>query len=331
MNSVLVSVIMANYNTPIEYLKIAIDSILNQTYSNFEFILIDDASNDESLDFILSYDDSRIRLIRNPQNLGLTKSLNKGLSIAKGKYIIRMDSDDISLPKRIEKQLQYMESNPDVFVCGTWFEKFGVENIIRKPILDDSEWYRCQLLFSNTPITMCHPSVIIRKSMLDKYKVRYDESIRKAQDYAMWVECSKYGKMAILQDVLLKYRTHDNQISIGQKKEQYEYSDLISRRQLQKLGIEYQNSEINWRYDKVVSEKEYKDFYVWIESIRTANRKKKTFDCEAMDRYLNQKLKNAIKRLNFLEKTKVLLFSNKESKQLFFELLYHSIRRRINP
>ena len=134
MDSILVSVIMANYKTKIEYLQEAIDSILNQTYRNFELIIIDDCSQDESVDYIKSINDNRVRLLINDKNSGPAVTRNRGLEVAKGKYIAIMDSDDISMPTRLEKQVAYMEMNPDVFVCGTWFEKFGVENKIRKPV-----------------------------------------------------------------------------------------------------------------------------------------------------------------------------------------------------
>ena len=116
----LISVVMSNYNTPINYLKESIDSVLNQTYSNFEFIIIDDGSTDDSLKFIKSYDDPRIKLIVNEENIGLTKSLNKGLKAAQGEFIARMDSDDICYPERFEKQIEYMRKHPDTTVCGTW-------------------------------------------------------------------------------------------------------------------------------------------------------------------------------------------------------------------
>lgn len=329
LNNPLVSVVMANYKTKIEYLRDAIDSILSQTYTNFEFIIIDDASADESLNCILSYDDSRIKLIQNSKNYGLTKSLNIGFKASCGKYIVRMDSDDIAMPRRIETQVAFMENNSDVIVCGSWFEKFGVENQIRKPIIINSELYRCQLLFSNTPITMCHPSVIIRKSMLISNNIKYDETIKRAQDYALWVSCSKYGRMAIIEEVLLKYRTHNDQISIEKKEEQYGFADLISRKQLQEIGIEYQQEENRWRYDVVGNMKEYLDFYEWINKIRIANTKYNIFDNVILNQYLDQKIKNSIKRLKFSEMLKVILFSNKKTVNLFFSLSYKAIAKRI--
>ena len=185
-----------------------------------------------------SLSDKRVVLIENQQNLGLTKSLNVGLSAAKGKYIARMDSDDISLPERFQRQVEFMEENYDVIVSGTWFEKFGTEQCIRKPRIDDFEMYRCQLLFSNSPITLCHPSVMMRKSMLDEYHIRYDETIKKSQDYAMWVECSKHGRIAIFEEVLLRYRTHVDQISVSKRNEQIEGVRAVFERQMKEFGID---------------------------------------------------------------------------------------------
>ena len=114
LKSGLVSVIMSNYNTPEEYLRESIESILNQTYSHIEFIIVDDCSTDNSLNVIKSYKDDRIVLIENTENLGLTKSLNKALKQAKGEFVARMDADDISLPTRFEKQVAFLKQNSDV-------------------------------------------------------------------------------------------------------------------------------------------------------------------------------------------------------------------------
>ena len=125
MQNDLVSVIMSNYNTPEEFLRASIESVLNQTYSNFEFIIVDDCSTDNSLEIIKSYQDERIVVLENKENLGITKSLNRGLEIAKGEYVARMDADDISFPKRFETQVEYLKNNPQVIVCGTGVELIG--------------------------------------------------------------------------------------------------------------------------------------------------------------------------------------------------------------
>ena len=120
-----ISVIMPTYNTELSILKEAVESILTQTVPDFEFIIIDDGSANGSDEYLNSLRDERIRIIRNPQNIGITKSLNIGLKEATGKYIARMDADDISMPTRFEKQYAYMESHPDVVMCGSWMEDFG--------------------------------------------------------------------------------------------------------------------------------------------------------------------------------------------------------------
>src|SRR3989338_10709157 len=114
-----ISVIMSVYNG-MPYLPEAVKSILNQTYKNFEFIIIDDASTDQSTKYLRFLKDKRIKLIKNSKNLGLAASLNKALKFAKGEYIARMDADDISLPKRFEKQVKFFKKHPSVDICGTW-------------------------------------------------------------------------------------------------------------------------------------------------------------------------------------------------------------------
>jgi glycosyltransferase involved in cell wall biosynthesis len=105
-----------------KHLSDAVDSILTQTYTNFEFLIIDDASTDNSFEILKSYKDDRIRLIKNEKNIGLSASLNKGLNLALGKYIARMDQDDISLPNRLEKQIEYFKEHNDICVLGSWFK-----------------------------------------------------------------------------------------------------------------------------------------------------------------------------------------------------------------
>ena len=290
-----VSVVMANYNTRIEYLKEAIDSILNQTFSDFEFIIVDDCSSDDSYEFVKTYTDERIVLLRNEHNLGLTKSLNIGFSYANGKYIARMDSDDISLPERFEKQVRFMDENPDLIVSGTWFEKFGVENKIRRPVISDFELYRCQLVFSDTPITLCHPSAIFRKSLLDEFSIKYDESILKSQDYAMWAECSKHARIDILNEVLLRYRTHEKQISVSDCATQADYSLIVCKNQLSELGVSADENLADFRNCHITSVSKARDFFSFINSILDANEKKGIYSQEHLETYTNLMIERVVK------------------------------------
>ena len=321
---------MANYNTPIEYLEQAVNSILSQTYSNFELIIIDDASTDDSIKYLENIDDERIVLIKNEKNLGPAISRNEGIDIARGEYIAILDSDDISRPDRLKYQLDFMENNPEVIVCGSWFEKFGIENQIRKPLIEDFELYRCQLLFSNTPLTLCHSTAMIRKSMLDENNIRYDVTLPKAQDYGMWVVCSNYGKITILDKVLVKYRTHEMQISTKTREAQTDLADLVSRRQLEEIGVAFCKEEKRWRYDQVISKNDYILFYDWIMSIKAANLNFKRYDPSKLEQYLNCKLMNAVKRVKKTELIKIYLFSNKHTKELIRCLIKNSVKKRVS-
>jgi glycosyltransferase involved in cell wall biosynthesis len=211
----LISVVMSVYNSE-KYLEEAIDSILTQTYENFEFIIINDGSKDNSLDIIQKYmkKDERIVLI-SQENKGLPCSLNEGIQKAKGKYIVRMDADDISFPNRLEEQIKFMENNPEIGVSGTYVEFFGNgTNKIWKTPLGDEEC-KCTLLVGSC---FAHPSVIIRKNLLLTSKSLYDLKMYTAQDYALWITLSSYTKFSNIDKVLLKYRKVENSISSKAKR-----------------------------------------------------------------------------------------------------------------
>lgn len=217
-----ITVLMPVYNCE-DYVKAAVESIINQTYSNFEFLIIDDASNDETVSIIKSIEDSRIVLFEKPKNTGYTESLNYGLSIAKGRYIVRMDADDISLPERLFKQLSYMESNPNTIVCGSFCEIIGNSEIREFPVLDE-DLKVCLL----TQSCFAHPAVMIRKSVLEIHNIQYDQSKEPAEDYALWVTLLPFGVFHNLEEVLLKYRVHEHQVTNTRRKVQLE-SKLSTR------------------------------------------------------------------------------------------------------
>lgn len=213
---------MPVYNCEL-YIKEAIDSILNQTFADFEFLIIDDTSTDKTVSIIKGYKDSRIQLIEKALNTGYTNSLNYGLSIAKGEYIARMDGDDISLPERFEKQVAFLDANPDVVLCGSNFSIIGTEKLINLPA--DNEAIKLRLLKGNC---IAHPSVLIRHSVLKDYNITYDSNTEPAEDYDLWVRLLQFGKLHNIQENLLDYRVHSTQVS--QKREcQQAHSALQSR------------------------------------------------------------------------------------------------------
>lgn len=243
-----VSVIMAVYNTPPAMLMEAVDSICCQTYTNIEFIIVNDHSTEKetvnALDQIMKQYPN-IKQINNEINLGLTKSLNIALEHCTGKYIARMDSDDISQPERIMKQVQYMEEHQDVCIVGSMVEKFGAPAFTYNKFIDytvDNERFVIKMLFGNKgPM---HPSVMIRKSFLEEKGITYREEIKKAQDYALWIDCLNAGGIIKnLSETLLRYRIHDGQITVKSTIEQLQFEKQIVQEQIANifgnLGKEY--------------------------------------------------------------------------------------------
>lgn len=227
-----VTVLMPVYNGEL-YLKEAIESILNQSFKDFEFLIINDGSTDSSEEIIKSYRDSRIRLVNNERNLRLIATLNKGLELARGEYIARMDCDDISHPKRLEKQVKKMNSDESIAICGTGFKVIGKHGL--KPlILTDFKSIRNYLHIDNC---MVHPSVMMRKSILQKNHYYYDPLYTHVEDYELFVRISKNHKIVNLNKNLLYYRLSPNGISRQFSQEQYERTFHLSEQALQNKGI----------------------------------------------------------------------------------------------
>jgi len=184
-----VSVLMPVYNAGI-YLSEAIESILNQSFQDFEFLIINDGSTDNSENTILSYQDNRIRYICNEQNIKLIATLNKGIELCKGDYIVRMDADDISLPQRIEKQVAYLDAHPDIGLCGSWFENFGehVPTQIVKYLPDDTS-IRIRHLYQTH---IAHPTAVLRSSVLKLNHLNFDKAFIHGEDYHFWTIVSHF-------------------------------------------------------------------------------------------------------------------------------------------
>lgn len=234
----LVSVIMSLYNTPSEWLIQALDSIVNQTYKNFEFIIFTDCPTDESEKIVSEYADrdERLKIFKNETNAGLTANLYRAVSISKGKYIARMDSDDISCLNRFAKQVEYLEEHEDVAVVGSMINSFSHRNntIGMNNLSDSKEVTRIRMLFANAGVA--HPSAMIRKSFLVDHNINYNLNYKKSQDYGLWVDIVDCGgKIDMLPEILLDYRVHDNQISKKHSNEQNDCAKAIIKSQLCKL------------------------------------------------------------------------------------------------
>ena len=224
----LVSVIMPVYNTA-GYLERSIYSILNQTYSNLEFIIIDDGSTDGSLKLIEQIDDKRIKIIQNRHNVGNYVCRNQGMRVANGKYIAVMDSDDIAMPHRLEAQVQKMESDEKVIAVGTQFySDYGLSNKPRS-----SEVIKVSLLGNNC---MLHPSLMIRKDVISGIG-GYDESYTFSSDYDLACNLALRGEIVNMPDILMKYSLRENQISILNHSEQAVFANQIRLKYLSNIGF----------------------------------------------------------------------------------------------
>lgn len=225
-NNPKVSVIMSVYNGE-KYLREAVESILNQTFRDFEFIIINDGSTDKSGEILEEYakKDSRVRL-SHQENMGLTKSLNRAIRLAKGEYIARMDADDISLPQRLEKQVRFLNKNPEIVLVGTgYYEIDASGKIIGRKTPPSSLSELKKILVKYNPFF--HASVVIRRKVLEKVGL-YDEKMIYAQDYDLWLRIGGKFKVANLPYILMKKRYTEKMLSFSNEKRQIKYA-IIAR------------------------------------------------------------------------------------------------------
>jgi glycosyltransferase involved in cell wall biosynthesis len=238
MSKPLVTILMPVYNAE-RFLREAVDSILNQTLNNFEFLIIDDGSSDSSLEIIRSYSDPRIRLIQNEKNIGISTTLNKGINLASADFIARMDADDISYPERLQKQYDYLKTHPDCALLSTQ-ARIITEDGQEKYIDDTDGNYYYYILTFSSPIF--HSSVMYRKdAVLDvgMYSAPYSE------DFELFWQLTRKYKLYNLPEVLLDYRNHSASLHLVNKKT--EYSDAAYNQALRNLrfyaGDNYMISE----------------------------------------------------------------------------------------
>jgi glycosyltransferase involved in cell wall biosynthesis len=229
-----VTVLMPVYNGG-PYLAEAIDSILGQTYRDFELLVINDGSTDGSAAIIGAYDDPRIRFVENNGNLGLIATLNKGLELAQGEYVARMDCDDVSCPRRLEQQVALLDSDPGIGICGTWLRKFGAvrPKVCRyhtRPAL-----LCCGLLFDSV---LAHPTVMLRRRLFRDHGLGYDQTFRHAEDYELWARAGRLFRLGNVPQVLLEYRIHASQVSQLHNPEQLATAGRVRRALIAELGLD---------------------------------------------------------------------------------------------
>lgn len=255
-----ISILIPTYNSKEDWLKDAINSILNQTFQDFEIIVLDDGSEYSPKEIINSFDDNRIKFYINEKNLGVGKTRNKLLELAIGEYIAFQDSDDISLPTRLEKQVKFLDENPDFSGVSAWVETFPSKKILKsKPepkIIDfigGCEFYQ--------------PCSMLRTSDFKKYNLKYNDTLSTSEDYDLWSRCIEKIKLYNIQEVLLQYRRNPNSLVHTKKKEIAETDLIIKQRLLDKLT---DDKNLQKKIIKIVSKQTQKQssFFEKIFSIR---------------------------------------------------------------
>ncbi len=209
---------MSAYNVS-SYIYEAMESILSQTFKDFEFIIIDDSSTDNTWEIINQFSDRRIRKLRNPKNLGYSISLNKAINISQGKYIARQDADDISLPERLEKQVSYLEKHPEVVLLGTSAEIMDEEGVVfyTPPVITGKSKVKEILFAGENPFF--HGSVMMRKSCL-KEVGGYRTILEPAEDFDLWLRMAEKYEVDILPERLYRYRITPHAVSIKKRNKQ---------------------------------------------------------------------------------------------------------------
>lgn len=237
----IISVVMPAYNAEL-YIKEAIESVLNQTFINFEFLIYNDGSTDKTHEIISAFNDNRIIYKKIEKNAGYLQLLNRGLDEAKGKYIARMDADDIAIPNRFQVQFEYLEIHPDVGICGSWIEFIGAMSGINKSseTFEDIQY----LLFFGCPLT--HPTVMMRNDLLKKYNLKYTKEYYYAEDYYFFAQSSLHFKITNVPQVLLKYRIHTLQVGSAKWREQFLAKSKIQAKLFLDLLETNNENDLEW-------------------------------------------------------------------------------------
>jgi glycosyltransferase involved in cell wall biosynthesis len=237
-----VSVVMPALNAE-KFVSEAIDSILGQTLGDLEFIIINDGSTDGTAEILESYRLRNPRIsVHTQNNSGVATAMNVGCQLARGKYIARMDADDISLPQRLAKQVAYLSQHAEMGICGTWMETFwqSPQHLVSYPT--DPDLALCTLPFQ---MPLIGGSVMFDRRLYSERRVHYNPNVGATDDYLFIVECSKYCRVSSVSEVLYRYRCHPLQVTKVRKEQQHKFAKQIRQQQLEELGVQPTEDEIN--------------------------------------------------------------------------------------
>ena len=290
-----VTVLLPVYNCE-TYIAEAMESVLAQTFTDFELLIIDDASTDRTVDVIKSYSDSRIVFLQKPKNTGYTRSLNMGLQMARGKFIARMDGDDVCRPNRLERQVNVLQSRPELLLVGSLFSIIGGLKPRYSPLTH--ELIKVYLLHHNY---IQHPTVMMRREVITQFNLQYNPAYEPTEDYKLWSEIVRCGKVEVINEILLDYRMHVAQTSTVRMIEQEEQANRV---RLEMVSLLVCNKEMDERKRKfhlqLIKNEVDKDFSLrkmdsWIKQLIAANVEKREFDHKELQQFLLDKQHNIVK------------------------------------
>jgi len=288
--SPIVSVVFPIYNSAL-HLRKSIESLLSQTYKNFEIIAINDGSTDTSRDILLSYKDQRIKYFEHMQNQGLVATLNEGFALTKGKYIARMDPDDYCQKDRLEKQVKYLDGHPDISILGSWIQNFGLYTYLWR-VHQTSKFITTKLLFETS---VAHPSVMMRRESVLATGIKFEEKYHGAEDFMFWSKLSEGGlKFANIPQALLNYRTHPSQVGEAEKSRQQRSSLLVRLYNIHRLGLKPTSTEkeVHQKLSSWIPLTGLKEIVAtgrWLRKILDANKRRRVYDSDALSTIVGEK------------------------------------------
>lgn len=294
------SIVMPVYNGE-KHLSTAIESILAQTFTDFKLIAVDDCSADSSLSILQSYNDKRIMIVENDQHRGVATVLNQGLALADSELVFRMDADDVSFPNRLQCQIDFMNENPNISVCGSDTDLIDKKGSVigHRDTKKGDQRIKIALFLGET--SFAHPTVVIRKAILETHQIQYSERYPYAEDYELWCRCSTFSTYENIPKTLLQYRHHSESVS----KAHYTCQRLSARKilaaHLHRVGLNISREELNCHFQfslgleqsNTMPTKE--QFSQWKNMLMTWNRNHELFNPVLFEGELEQRYRDALK------------------------------------
>ncbi len=259
--------------------------MLDQTYTDFHLIVVDDGSTDRSRSIAEAFSDPRVLLIRSDVNLGVVAALNRGIAESASEFVARMDADDVCLPRRFERQVALLDAHPNVMLCGTWTRQFGDETSVRRPPADPAQ-VRARLFFGSA---IGHPTIMTRRAFLERHGLQYREECRHVEDFDLFFRASALGDLANVPEILLLNRAHDGEVTVLHQQEQVRTETRLRVEQLRLLVPDVTNEESVFHVavlDGAIPASDLSRAEQWLVRLGEANRTRGLYDPAAFRREL---------------------------------------------